>query len=154
MVDDTAVDEPAEPWEPLPELAPLAERRCDGRTPTATYDPAAWGPHPVGVRTLEFADPMRPDRTLLTEVWYPADPSVEGSSGESYGLGLDDLALMAGDDSGFLAALVLMFLGDGDLLTLVETNAVRDAAPAAEDPERGLVLFSHGYRGVRYQSPS
>ncbi len=155
---DTEVDtgggtgEIEDPWEPLPALPPLAERRCDGLAAATTYDPATWGPHPVGVRTIELTDPTRADRTLLTEVWYPADESVRGWPGESYGLGLDEVAMMAGDDSGALAALMLLLLGDADLLTLVETSAVREAPPAAHDPDRGLVLFSHGYRGIRYQS--
>ncbi|HJN76204.1 MAG TPA: alpha/beta fold hydrolase [Myxococcota bacterium] len=106
------------------------------------------GPHPVGVRTVEIVDPLRPDRPLLTEIWYPAAEGTTGE-GESYGMGAEELAALAGDDWAWLLALMG---GDDDLLTLVETIAVRDAAEAEHDPNRGLVLFSHGYRGVRYQS--
>ena len=156
--DDETTDDPGDepelddPWEPLPALAPLGERRCDGKAAAATHDPGGWGPHPVGVRTIQLTDPLRPDRTLTTEIWYPADESARGMPGVSYGLGLDDVAAMAGDDYGLYVALIALIFGDEDLLTLVETSAVRDAALATADPDRGLVLFSHGYRGVRYQS--
>jgi predicted dienelactone hydrolase len=33
------------------------------------------GPHPVGVATLDVPDPAQPQRRLLTDVWYPADPA-------------------------------------------------------------------------------
>ncbi len=145
-------EEPQDTWEPLPALPPLGERRCDGVEPGTTWAPEGWGPHPVGVRTLTVEDPLRPDRLLTTEVWYPADESARGLHGESYGLGLEDLAAMAGEDYSLYVALLALVFGDEDLLTLVETNAVRDAALAETDPTRGLVLFSHGYRGVRYQS--
>jgi len=137
-----------QPFEPLPDLPALGQRRCADFEAAATYAPEEWGPHPVGVRTVELVDPLRPDRPLLTEIWYPA---AEGTTGEgvSYGVGADELAGVAGDDWSWLLAL---FGDGGDFMTLVETSAVRDAAEAEHDPNRGLVLFSHGYRGVRYQS--
>jgi len=43
------------------------------------------GPHPVGVATLDLQDPERPQRRLLTDVWYPAHPgSFEGSKPASH----------------------------------------------------------------------
>jgi predicted dienelactone hydrolase len=33
------------------------------------------GPHPVGVATLDVPDPAQTQRRLLTDVWYPAEPS-------------------------------------------------------------------------------
>jgi len=140
------------PWEAPAELVPYGERRCDDFAVGETFDPEDWGPYPVGVRTLEITDPLRPDRPLTTEVWYPAAESARGQEGETYGIGTEELTELAGDDWGALAALLALVWGDGDLLTLVETNAVRDAELAEADPNRSLVLFSHGYRGVRYQS--
>src|SRR5690606_32116570 len=40
-------------------------------------DPATPGPYPVGVTRITLRDEAR-GRTLLTEVWYPADESVRG----------------------------------------------------------------------------
>jgi len=57
---------------------------------------------------------------------------------------------MAGGES--LSWLQWVFGDGGDLITLVETNAVRDALPSVADSTRGVVVFSHGYRGIRYQS--
>ena len=146
--EDDPGEEDIEPFEPLPELPALGERRCADFEPSTTYPAEDWGPHPVGVRTVELIDPLRPDRPLLTEIWYPAAEGTTGE-GESYGMGSEELSALAGDDWAWLMAL---FGGDEDIMTLVETIAVRDAAEAEHDPTRGLVVFSHGYRGVRYQS--
>ena len=140
--DDDAVDPPA----PLAPLPPLGERRCDGLDVLPTYDPSDWGPHGVGVRTLVLEDPKRSGRSLTTELWYPTSDT---GPGVSYGLGLDDAGAAAGDDIGALLALLAMFQ-DEDLVTVVETNAVRDASIAGT--ASALVVFSHGFRGVRYQS--
>ena len=47
--------------------------------PTSFHNPLrsylARGPHPVGVATLDIRDPEKPQRRLLTDVWYPALPS-------------------------------------------------------------------------------
>lgn len=42
---------------------------------TTIADPAQLGPHPVGVTRITLHDESR-DRTLLTEIWYPADESA------------------------------------------------------------------------------
>jgi predicted dienelactone hydrolase len=60
-----------------------AEGCCDGLAPRATSEFAEEGSYPVGVKTFTFVDTSRPtmpngdfpgapDRTLVTEVWYPA----------------------------------------------------------------------------------
>jgi len=41
---------------------------------------AAPGPWPVGVLTLDVADPDDPARRLATDVWYPADPAAVASA--------------------------------------------------------------------------
>ncbi len=120
--------------------------------PDAAPDPSTFGPFPVGVRTVTFVDDTRPappngdgtprdhdHRTLVTEIWYPADESARGKPGEDYVL------------YDALPADIQAQLGPADLGTL-ETTAVRDAAPR---PDRGpfpVVLFSHGKGGIRMQS--
>ncbi len=42
----------------------------------ATPEDDARGPHPVGITTLELHDPTR-QRTLVAEVWYPAEEGVQ-----------------------------------------------------------------------------
>ena len=91
------------------------------------YDPFRRGDHPVGVRTVELADPAR-DRRLVAEVWYPADAAHAGA----------DLAAETRDR---------YLLAPG--LTPSQA-AVRDAAPAAG--RFGLAVFSHGFAGHRRQS--
>lgn len=92
---------------------------------------ADFGPYPVGVRTLELADPSRPDvgepaepRPVTVEIYYPStDAAVAGLPRDVVGvLGID----------------------------LVETPSYRDAAIAAGPFP--LILFSHGNSGIRFQS--
>jgi non-heme chloroperoxidase len=125
-----------------PVLPAWGERRCQGLEVGASSAPDQKGPHPVGVRTLELDDPLRPGRTLTTEVWYPADASVAGQSGESYSFTMQQIATMMGVELPFS-------LGG---IEVIETDAVRDAPRAPNDPSAGLVVFSHGFRGIRFQS--
>jgi predicted dienelactone hydrolase len=92
------------------------------------------GPYPVGITTLELKGPESKG-DVKVEVWYPA---VHGSVGK---------------DSYDLRKIVPQ--GIRDLLTaqtpaIFTTNAARDAAVA--DDVFPLVLFSHGYTGIRQQS--
>lgn len=102
-------------------------------TTQAPVDPATAfadaGPYPVGVTTLQLATGP------LVEVWYPA---VEGSSGsETYDL--RDYVPEA------VRALLTADIPAGGTYA-----AGRDAAVA--DGQFPIVLFSHGYSGVRVQS--
>jgi predicted dienelactone hydrolase len=85
------------------------------------------GPYPVGVRTFVLTDPAR-GRTFLVDVWYPADPAAPGGVENVYRL----------------------HTASGGTLAEVPSPARRDGAPAAG--EFPLVLFSHGFGGVRFQS--
>jgi predicted dienelactone hydrolase len=95
-------------------------------------DPAARGPYPVGVTRVELHDDAR-GRTLLTEVWYPADESARGATPSP-------AAEYLPEGLGFLA----------DDAT-IELTAVRDAAVAPDGPFP-LIAFSHGSGGIRFQN--
>ncbi|MEP7116847.1 MAG: dienelactone hydrolase [Acidobacteriota bacterium] len=115
--------------------------RIDVVAPTAP-DLAPYGPHAIGVRTIEATDKGRPDvlktveggatarydRPLTLEVWYPAvtGPATAGSG---------DYRVVTRDP--------------GVTVTL-HGKAVRDAAPFATDEPFPLVILSHGYPGNRY----
>jgi predicted dienelactone hydrolase len=86
-------------------------------------DPALPGPWRVGVKTITVIDEAR-GRELPVEVWYPADGEAPGGQPNRY-----------------------QALGE---LIDVETEALRDAVPASGTFP--LVLFSHGYGGIRFQS--
>ncbi len=119
--------------------AHAAENRIDRIRPDAP-ELAAYGPHGVGVRTLEVVnpdevdlvqtrpdqdDPPRYDRRLALEVWYPASPDVEPTP-------------------------YSVFLRDGKTEIEVLGRAARDAEPDRAAAPYPLVLISHGYPGNRY----
>ncbi|WP_405404027.1 alpha/beta hydrolase family protein [Paracoccus sp. Ld10] len=114
----------------------LSENRIDLIRPDAP-ELAARGSHPVGVRAASFTDPDRidviaatqggtptADRTLQTEIWYPA------ADGTQPGTTYDTI------------------LRDGVTPTVLTGSAARDAAPA--EGTFPLVILSHGYPGNRY----
>jgi len=87
------------------------------------------GPYPVGVTTLEL------DGGVAVEVWYPA---VEGTTGQDT---YDVRALVPPSVEALLTA---------DVPATYTIDAGRDADVA--DGEFPLVLFSHGFTGIRQQS--
>lgn len=103
---------------------------------------AAYGRYDIGVRTIEVTDRNRPDilntkpggepvkydRRLTLEVWYPARLESQRNSGGEYRVITRDPAVTA---------------------TLIG-KAVRDADPAASDGPFPLVIVSHGYPGNRF----
>jgi len=98
----------------------------------AAPDPATRGPYPVGVTRIELFDGTR-GRTLLTEIWYPADESVRGAAPSP-------AAEYLPEGLGFLA----------DQAT-IELTAIREA-PIAPDGPFPLIAFSHGSGGIRFQN--
>jgi predicted dienelactone hydrolase len=94
-------------------------------------NPLLPGPYPVGVTTVTFVDPAR-NRTLRTEIWYPAAESARGMP-----------ASPITDFDPVLAPL----LGDSQ----VPLTAVRDV-PISRDAPFPLIAFSHGNGGVRFQN--
>lgn len=113
--------------------------RIDTVSPMAP-ELAPYGSHDIGVRTLRVTDPqridvlkttaggpaVRSDRTLVLEVWYPAQVP-EGLP-----------------RAGVYDALVR----DGRTRVQLHGRAVRDARPQAG--LFPLVILSHGYPGTRY----
>lgn len=112
--------------------------------PDDAPDPAAMGPFPVGVRTIEILDTGRKKadgmpRKLVTEIWYPATQDTKGKPGVSY-----DITALFTDAQ-------RAQLNPGDI-PLLKTVAVRDAPPAATHGPFPLIVFSHGQAAVRWQS--
>ena len=119
---------------------PPLDRRIDVVTPLAP-ELAAFGPYPIGVRTLTLIDrhrrdvlrmvagdsAARYDRALTLEVWYPA------ADGSPRGLG-EYRAVMR----------------DPSVTISLFGQAQRDAAPRDGDRSFPLLIISHGYPGNRY----
>jgi predicted dienelactone hydrolase len=117
------------------------QNRIDIVTPAAP-ELAAFGSHPIGVRTVTIAEGGRVDvlktqatgtlgrytRRLTIEVWYPAMAAVGGSRDGRYDVITHDPAIRA------------ILIG----------RAVREAAPDLTGAPFPLVIISHGYPGNRY----
>jgi dienelactone hydrolase len=95
---------------------------------TFIADPFLRGPLPVGVRSVEWQDPLR-DRMLPVEIYYPAE---DGYRGQDLDPAIQDGFSLPGSMS-----------GDG----VKRQMAVRDARDRGEQVP--VVIFSHGYSGDR-----
>ena len=122
------------------------QNRIDTITPSAP-ELAPYGPHDIGVRTIQVTDKNRPDilnikeggpvvrydRTLTLEVWYPATLAAGQKPGGEYRVITRDPAVMA----------------------TIYGKAVRDASirlrqGSGETGSYPLVIISHGYPGNRF----
>ncbi len=114
-----------------------AENRIDQIRPDAP-ELASYGPHVIGVQTLEFTHPGQIDilnttadaeptydRPLTVEVWYPAAEGTE--PGGTYQANLRD----------------------GQTEVALHGQAARDAEPASGETFP-LIVISHGYPGNRF----
>ncbi|MDZ7801778.1 MAG: dienelactone hydrolase [Trueperaceae bacterium] len=115
--------------------------RIDVQRPDAP-ELAAYGPHDVGVRTMNVVDEdrldilaategeeiPRYDRPLTLEVWYPATLEDGTEAGTTY----------------------TVTTRDGSTQADLTGRAVRDATPNAGDAPYPLVIVSHGYPGNRF----
>ena len=116
----------------LTEIVATRSRHLAQRVyPPLSLGPTAFfGPHPVGVRTLELVDPSRPNpfgsgpRPLTTEVYYPSTPEA--------------VAGVARD--------VLSLLG----IPLFPSPSYRDVARAPRTFP--LIVYSHGGGIIRFDS--
>ncbi|MCK6550911.1 hypothetical protein L6R52_34050 [Myxococcota bacterium] len=134
-----ACAESGERAEPLP---------FEAAGPGAAPDPSAYGPYPVGVRTVTIldlrrvktstVDGSRTPRKLVTEIWYPAVEAARGQPGVVY----HAADILPPDVAGELA----------DESVALPTPAVRDADVRKGEAPFPLVVFSHGNGGVRVQS--
>lgn len=121
------------------------------RAQEPALDPEKPGPFPVGVTTMQFVDHSRidvvtkKDRSLLTEVWYPAADEAKGLPA---GRLLD--FFLKGADSNLPILFQLAFKVDINQIDKTFKNfGVRDARP--RDGKWPLILFSHGNGGMRSQ---
>ena len=103
---------------------------------------AHFGAYDIGVRTLEFTDRHRPDilrsietgstvyydRSLTTEVWYPALLAADQPRGETYTTTTRNPAVIAH----------------------LRGRAVRNAPVLRSAGKMPLIIISHGYPGNRY----
>lgn len=127
---------PATSDAPVTSAAPATDAPTTAAAPTTTVDVAELatayaepGPYPVGVTTYQL------EKGNSVEVWYPA---VEGTTGEvSY------------DVRDFTPEGIRAIL-TGDAPATYTIDAGRDAAAA--EGSFPVVLFSHGYTGIRLQS--
>ena len=115
-------------------------------------DPRKEGPYPVGVTTTVVVDTNRTDhltgkaRTLLTEIWYPADDQARTLPPNRYrdffpgGFTPEVTALLAGTYRNSPEEVEKMFWN----------KAVRDAPVRAG--RYPVVIFSHGNGGTRIQN--
>lgn len=120
--------------------------RIDTISPSAP-ELAEFGPHAIGVRTIQVTDKNRPDilntkegapvarydRTLTLEVWYPAAVSAGQKPGGEY----------------------RVITRDPTVTATLYGQAVRDARLRQGSGEAGsgpypLVIISHGYPGNRF----
>ncbi len=111
---------------------------------TATPEPSKMGPFAVGVRTVVFEDTGRrkadgTPRLLTTEIWYPAVQSSRGQPTVTY----DILQQFTPEQQLAIGA---------DTIPLLQTAAVRDAAPTRLHGKFPLIIFSHGQAAIRWQS--
>jgi predicted dienelactone hydrolase len=125
-----------------------AENRIDQVRPDAP-ELAAYGKHPIGVRTVQFVNPGQLDivkakagepmptydRPLTVEVWYPALASATPPAELANGLAPGQYRTVTRDPKSTV---------------VIKGKALRDAAPAAQGGPYPLVIISHGYPGNRY----
>jgi len=120
-------------------LVAAQQNRIDTISPTAP-ELAAYGPHDIGVRTIQVIDKDRPDvlnikeggpivrydRPLTLEIWYPATLAPGQKPGGDYRAITRDPAVVA----------------------TLSGKAVRQATP--QKATFPLIIISHGYPGNRF----
>ena len=114
--------------------------------------PTPTGPYAVGTIILHLVDETRSDllgdpaqpRELMAQVWYPAAPDASGDLAP-YLNRLDVAAPVLAERLGLPA----FFLGHIDL---THTHAHLNAPVAAGEAPYPVLLFSHGWQGMRAQN--
>jgi len=114
------------------------------------YPPDAPGPYEVGVTTLYVADESRFElwgmryRTLPLEIWYPS--TGDGGRANSMQDMVGEVPAVA------LPVLLLLYGADFSAFWNAPTSALRDADVLDSGGPFPVVLFSHGFMGVRFQN--
>ncbi|HKX27779.1 MAG TPA: hypothetical protein VJ302_08820 [Blastocatellia bacterium] len=133
-------------------LLALATTPRSGARTTGIFDPLSAGPYPVGVTTTVFIDHSRTDaltkedRTLVTEIWYPATDDARDLPKNKFSNfipgGINPLM-----DSFFKLAFKKTA---AEIDAIFWNYSVRDAR--VRDGKFPLIVFSHGNRSIRNQS--
>ncbi|MEU6781894.1 hypothetical protein ABZ912_22045 [Nonomuraea angiospora] len=120
--------------------------------------PEPSGRFPVGTVVLEWTDPARPEpatpdpddrRTVVVQLWYPAQGSATGTARSLYlGRTEREARVVSNAAADYLG--VPGFLLDG--ASTARTRSVPGAAVAGEGGRFPVVLFSPGLGGVRAQN--
>jgi predicted dienelactone hydrolase len=135
-------------WFALCGSAQATDNRIDAVRPDAP-ELAAYGPSPIGVRTLQLVhrgqmdilkakagEPIPVyDRPLTVEVWYPSLPHPAQPARSADGLEPGQYRTVTRDPR---------------LTVVIRGKALRDASPATQAGPYPLVIISHGYPGNRY----
>lgn len=122
-------DGPTEPVEPGVDAAVPPQE-------LPVQDPGANGPWKAGVRTVQLTDPAR-NRKMSVDIWYPVDPGTTDGTANEYKL----------------ESLVGTLASMGSPARRNATPAIAPAGLAgASSSGWPLVVFSHGYGGIRFQS--
>ena len=115
--------------------------------------PEPSGPYTIGTTIYHLVDKNRPeifgddpggDREMMLQVWYPAEPDSSETPGPYFDQ-LDVAAPVIAERLG----LPSFFLGH---LDLAKTHAVTDAPPYSDGLNYPMLLFSHGFAGLRMQN--
>lgn len=121
---------------------------------------AQLGQFPVGVTSVQLDDHTRPDpglalgvRSLLTEIWYPADDAARSMPRNVF-----SEFLLRGTVAGSIQAVETALSSYGRPVTIAQLDkdwhnvAVRDAPMSDDRPAEGwpLVVFSHGNSATRF----
>jgi predicted dienelactone hydrolase len=126
---DLPADEiPVDPREDLSDEADadggddIADADVEEEFPEPTYPPFVWGPHSVGVRTMQAYD-AELSKQIEMKVWYPAPTPPSGSTPVTY-------------------------------MLVMRGRAYEDLAVDPSGAPYPLILFSHGNKGINFQSYS
>jgi predicted dienelactone hydrolase len=119
---------------------------------TKIFNPAAAGPYPVGVTTTVFVDHQRTDaytkedRTLVTEIWYPATDDARNLPKNKFS------NFLPGGVTPQLESLIKAAFKKplAEIDQIFWNQAVRDAR--VREGKFPLIIFSHGNRSIRNQS--
>ncbi len=140
------------PWIVLGVLVGLIASLVPILMPVPTL-PKPSGPFPVGTTTFFWADTSRAEtfgpgingkRGLMVQIWYPAAP-ISGEKPAPY---IEDVAVAAPALSKELniPAFTLSHIG------LVKTHAYQDAQLSNKEKTYPVLVFSHGWNGMRSQN--